>query len=88
MSGNIMRKAFGGASWFFFSNVIQKLCSLTLNQLLLRYTSPETFGTFAVQLELLLSCLLILSRFVLRLSFGVFNMDLFHILGKESGWHL
>ncbi|KDN36440.1 hypothetical protein RSAG8_10832, partial [Rhizoctonia solani AG-8 WAC10335] len=42
--------------------VISRLATFTLNQLLLRLASPTVFGTAAIQLDLLLSTVLFLSR--------------------------
>jgi len=49
-------------------NVGQKLVSFALNQALVRWTSPEVFGMASVQLELLLSTMLFLSREGIRLA--------------------
>jgi oligosaccharide translocation protein RFT1 len=42
--------------------VLSRLATFTLNQLLLRLASPKVFGTAAIQLDLLLSTILFLSR--------------------------
>ncbi|KAL5637630.1 hypothetical protein ACGC1H_004145 [Rhizoctonia solani] len=42
--------------------VLSRLATFTLNQLLLRLASPKVFGTAAIQLDLLLSTVLFLSR--------------------------
>jgi len=54
--------------WGAILNVGQKLISFTLNQLLLRWTTPEVIGLASVQLELVLSSLLFLSREGIRLA--------------------
>ena len=51
-----------GAKWRLFGGIFQKLSTFTLNQILLRNTSPEIFGIASIQLELLLSTILFLSR--------------------------
>ena len=51
-----------GAKWRLFGGIFQKLTTFTLNQILLRNTSPEVFGIASIQLELLLSTILFLSR--------------------------
>lgn len=56
------------ATLLFAINVIQKVCSFTLNQLLLRYVSPEIIGQASIKLELFLSTLLFLSREGIRLA--------------------
>ena len=68
-------RAVGG---MFLLQLFQKLLSVLLNQLVLRHlsassssqstASPESFGVAAVQLELLLSSLLFLSREGIRLA--------------------
>ena len=60
--------ATSGAKWRFMGNLVQKLVSFLLNQLLIQYTTPEVLGTAAVQLELLLASILFLSREGIRLS--------------------
>lgn len=42
--------------------ILSRLATFTLNQLLLRLASPKVFGTAAIQLDLLLSTVLFLSR--------------------------
>lgn len=49
-------------------NVFQKLLTFGMNQIIVRYSTPEVFGIAAVQLELLLSTLLFLSREGIRLA--------------------
>jgi len=57
-----------GARWILFFNVFQKLLTFGMNQVIVRHSSPEVFGIAAVQLELLLSTLLFLSREGIRLA--------------------
>lgn len=63
MSGKIANHAFRGVKYLMISNIFQRLCTFTLNQMMVRYSGPEVFGLAAVELELLLSTLLFLSRF-------------------------
>jgi oligosaccharide translocation protein RFT1 len=49
-------------------NVFQKLVTFTLNQVMVVTTTPEVMGQAAIQLELLLSTLLFLSREGIRLA--------------------
>jgi len=64
MKSNVSR-ALNGISGIFLINLFQKLCSFVLNNLLVRYTDPSTFGLAAIQLELLCSCFLFLSRYLI-----------------------
>ena len=57
-----------GAKWILLFNIFQKLLTFSMNQLTVRYSTPEVFGIAAVQLELLLSTLLFLSREGIRLA--------------------
>ena len=60
-------RALGSAKWIFAVNALQKGIGFLLNQLLVLHTSTEVFGLAAIQLELLLSSLLFLSREGVRL---------------------
>jgi oligosaccharide translocation protein RFT1 len=60
--------ATSGVRWILFFNVFQKLLTFGMNQVIVRHSSPEVFGIAAVQLELLLSTLLFLSREGIRLA--------------------
>jgi oligosaccharide translocation protein RFT1 len=60
--------AFTGVRSFFLLNLLQKLVTFSLNQCLINLTSPEVFGQAAVQLELLLSTVLFLSREGIRIA--------------------
>lgn len=53
-----------GAQHLILSNAFQKLCTFSMNQVMLRYSGPELFGLASIELELLLSTLLFLSRCV------------------------
>jgi len=57
-----------GAKWSFVLSIVQRLVTFTANQGMLRLAGPEVFGVAAIQLELLLSSLLFLSREGLRLA--------------------
>ena len=54
--------------WFILVSVIQKIVTFALNQTMIATTSPEVLGEAAIQLELLLSTLLFLSREGIRLT--------------------
>jgi hypothetical protein len=62
-SGAVASDALGSAKILFLSGVFHKMCTFTLNQLMIRYSSPELFGLVSVELELILSTLLFLSRY-------------------------
>jgi len=62
---NVLRQ---GLAYGVSLNACQKAVSFTLNQLLIRWTSPTVFGLASIQLELLLSTLLFLSREGVRLA--------------------
>lgn len=49
--------------------VLSRLATFTLNQILLRLASPKVFGTAAIQLDLLLSTVLFISREGVRNAF-------------------
>ena len=49
-------------------NVVQRIITFVLNQVMISRTSPEVFGMAAISLELLLSTLLFLSREGIRLA--------------------
>jgi oligosaccharide translocation protein RFT1 len=57
-----------GAKWSFVLAIVQRMVTFTANQGMLRLAGPEVFGVAAIQLELLLSTLLFLSREGLRLA--------------------
>lgn len=61
-------RAFGGASWLFITTLIQKTLTFSINHILIRSTRPDIFGIAAIQLELLLSTVLFLSREGIRLA--------------------
>ena len=59
---SISGDAASGARHLIMSNAFQKACTFGLNQIMLRYSGPEIFGLASIELELLLSTLLFLSR--------------------------
>jgi oligosaccharide translocation protein RFT1 len=56
------------AKWFMVVSVFQKIVTFCLNQVMMMTTSPEVLGQAAIQLELLLSTLLFLSREGIRMT--------------------
>lgn len=65
---NLVSRSFSGAKWQSGAAILQKIITFTLNQALISRTSPEVYGLAAIQLELLLSTLLFLSREGIRLA--------------------
>jgi oligosaccharide translocation protein RFT1 len=59
---------FNNAKLFLLGGILQKIITFTLNQILVAHTTPEVLGRASVQLELLLSSLLFLSREGIRLA--------------------
>ena len=59
---------FHHAKWFLLVGVVQKVITFCVNQTMVLFTSPEVFGRAAVQLELLLSTLLFISREGMRMA--------------------
>jgi hypothetical protein len=55
-----------GASYLVFMQLFSRLLTFTLNQLLLRFTAPEVLGLASIQLDLLSSVVLFLSREAFR----------------------
>ncbi|CAO3622189.1 unnamed protein product [Cunninghamella blakesleeana] len=51
-----------GASYLIFLQLLSRMLTFILHQIVLRYTTPETFGIASVKLELLLSTILFISR--------------------------
>lgn len=62
-SGRVSADAISGAQHLIMSNAFQKICTFALNQVMLRYSGPAVFGLASIELELLLSTLLFLSRY-------------------------
>ncbi|KAG0235771.1 Oligosaccharide translocation protein rft1 [Actinomortierella wolfii] len=61
-ASNILSSSVKGASYLILLQFVSRMLTFTLNQVLLRFTSPETLGIASVQLELLLLTILFLSR--------------------------
>lgn len=68
MSESAGSSVFSNTKWFMAISVVQKIITFALNQIMVVSTSPEVLGQAAVQLELLLSTLLFLSREGIRLA--------------------
>ncbi|KAJ1985084.1 Oligosaccharide translocation protein rft1 [Dimargaris verticillata] len=58
----LLAKSVAGASYLILLQFISRGFTFALNQVLLRYTDPKTFGIVSIQLELVLSTILFLSR--------------------------
>ncbi|CAI2162383.1 14443_t:CDS:2 [Funneliformis geosporum] len=58
----ILSSSVAGASSLVILQLISRLATFVLHQIVLRYTDPATFGIASVQLELLLATILFLSR--------------------------
>ncbi|KAJ1981369.1 Oligosaccharide translocation protein rft1 [Dimargaris xerosporica] len=58
----LLAKSVAGASYLIVLQFISRGFTFALNQVLLRYTDPKTFGIVSIQLELVLSTILFLSR--------------------------
>ena len=63
-AGDTAAQAFSGTRYIMFSNIFQRACTFCLNQIMVRSSGPEIFGLASVELELLLSTLLYLSRYL------------------------
>ncbi|KAF9099409.1 Oligosaccharide translocation protein rft1 [Mortierella sp. AD031] len=61
-ASSILSSSVQGASYLVLLQFISRMLTFILNQVLLRFTSAETLGIASVQLELLLSTILFLSR--------------------------
>ncbi|KAH9936072.1 Rft protein-domain-containing protein [Fomitopsis serialis] len=59
---DLFTKALASASSLFLLQFFSRVFTFILNQALVRYVSPQVFGTAAIQFELLLSTILFLSR--------------------------
>ncbi|CAG8497307.1 4279_t:CDS:2 [Ambispora leptoticha] len=59
---NILSTSVKGASYLILLQLLSRLLTFILHQIVLRFTNPKTFGIAAVQLELLLLTILFLSR--------------------------
>jgi len=58
----ILSSSVAGASSLVMLQLISRMATFVLHQIVLRYTDPATFGIASVQLELLLATILFLSR--------------------------
>ena len=61
-SVNLLSATLSSASSLVFLQFFSRIFTFALNQALVRLASPQTFGTAAIQFELLLSTILFLSR--------------------------
>ncbi|CAG8472075.1 6703_t:CDS:2 [Paraglomus brasilianum] len=59
---DILKSSAKGAYYLVLLQLLSRLLTFALHQVILRYTNPRTFGIAAVQLELLLATILFLSR--------------------------
>lgn len=62
----ILQVATGGAGWMLLTSIAKKIINFGLKQILIRQSTPELMGAADIQLELLLSTLLFLSRESIR----------------------
>ncbi|RKP05550.1 Rft protein-domain-containing protein [Thamnocephalis sphaerospora] len=58
----VLSETLKGASYLMMLQFFSRIVTFTLNQVLLRYTTPDTLGVASVQLELLIASVLFLSR--------------------------
>ncbi|RKP34470.1 Rft protein-domain-containing protein [Dimargaris cristalligena] len=58
----LLKRSLTGASYLVVLQLFSRLLTFILNQALLRFTDPRTLGVVSIQLELLLSTILFLSR--------------------------
>ncbi|KAF8885659.1 Rft protein-domain-containing protein [Infundibulicybe gibba] len=61
-SDSLVSRSFSSASSLVFLQLLSRLFTFSLNQALVRLVPPRAYGTAAIQLELLLSTILFLSR--------------------------
>ncbi|KAG9285772.1 hypothetical protein G9A89_013197 [Geosiphon pyriformis] len=59
---SVLSSSVKGASHLIVLQLLSRLLTFVLHQIVLRFTNPKTFGIAAVQLELLLNTILFLSR--------------------------
>jgi len=67
-SSILLSQAVSGAFFLSLLQIFSRLFTFTLNSILIRLTSPETLGFVSIQLELLLSTILFISREGVRLA--------------------
>src|SRR5277367_6786292 len=65
---NVFSVSAKGASYLILLQLFTRLLTFTFNQLLLRHTTPQIFGFATIQLDLLSSTLLFLSREGFRIA--------------------
>lgn len=65
---NVSERVFAGAKWIFLFSIAQKIISFALNQFVIASIRPELLGVTSIQLELILSTLLFLSRDGIRIA--------------------
>ena len=61
-NNELLSASLSGTALLILLQLSSRLVTFALNQILLRFTSPQVFGTVAIQLELLLNTILFLSR--------------------------
>jgi hypothetical protein len=66
--GNVFSASARGASYLILLQLFTRLLTFTFNQLILRHTNPSVFGFATIQLELLSSTILFLSREGFRIA--------------------
>lgn len=64
---NLVAKSSGGVSWLMLVQVVSKLLTFVLNQLLIRFISPKVFGVSSY-LEFVVNVILFFSREAVRLA--------------------
>jgi oligosaccharide translocation protein RFT1 len=67
-NSNVFSASARGASYLILLQLFTRVLTFTFNQLVLRHTSPQIFGFATIQLELLSSTLLFLSREGFRIA--------------------
>lgn len=67
-SENVLGVSARGATYLILLQLFTRLLTFTFNHLILRHTSPSTFGLATIQLDLLISTILFLSREGFRIS--------------------
>src|SRR3981189_455628 len=67
-SESVLGASARGASYLILLQLFTRLLTFTFNQLILRHTTPATFGFATIQLELLSSTILFLSREGFRIA--------------------
>ena len=65
---SVLGVATNGAGWMLFSSLMKKIITFSLKQILIQRSNPALIGTAEIQLELLLSSMLFLSRESIRVA--------------------